>query len=152
MSRGTALGARLRVSGAITMRLASARSPAWTGSKREDMDESLLLIEEGRPPEGKPRTATMLSHGCPVAVRQNGRTAHALDPRPPHARPSAPSRPGAVAGGGRLARHHPLFIRPAAAADARRPGLELCAGRRHEHRQCGRLPAGRAADAGADAA
>src|SRR5450830_1906935 len=35
MAAGTAPGARLRVSGAMAMRLASFRLPAWTGSNRE---------------------------------------------------------------------------------------------------------------------
>src|SRR5690606_37549643 len=37
MSRGTAFGERLRVSGAMTMRLGRCRSPAWIGSKRVGM-------------------------------------------------------------------------------------------------------------------
>ena len=59
---------------------------------------------------------------------------------------------GPVAGGGGVAGGDPFCLRPAAAGDACRPGLELHLGRCHEHRQCAGLPAGRAGHAASDAA
>ena len=70
--------------------------------------------------------------------------------------PRHPPSPGPVPRRSHLPRHHPLCLRPAAAAHARGPGLVVHAGGGDEHGQCGGVSVGgdgcAAVDAGAGAA